>query len=274
MKFTPVLLIIFLWSCNPSIQYPEGGYNYPAMMSASDTNFYFYPIKDLISRRDSFIISYGHLFYQRFDEPNISLRPLPEETFRFTYEEVFGNTVIITITPNRIIIKEGNPGDIFNHDESRFTKTENTHLYLLKKRFPIDTTEGSSKLRKYLDSMIRLYPQLLDVAYYHSLYKRTIVNRNNKSAYSTTSLHLSNKQYYSLIHDINASGFWSLPQKISCSPVTTDGYGFIMEANTKMKYNIVRTNGCPGDTTKFTKACQKIIELAKLDKKIDLLWTN
>ena len=62
-----------------------------------------------------------------------------------------------------------------------------------------------------------------------------------------------------------------MPFKVECKDPPWDGYGFYLEANTKKKYKIVSTTGCPGDTTKFTKACQKMVELAKIDKEINLV---
>jgi len=44
---------------------------------------------------------------------------------------------------------------------------------------------------------------------------------------------------------------------------------FTFEANTKKRYKVVRVaNICPNDTSNFHKACQKIVEAAKLDKDI------
>jgi hypothetical protein len=105
------------------------------------------------------------------------------------------------------------------------------------------------------------------------LYEKTIVRSTEKFTYSVTKVSLTKQQYYSLIQQINSSGFWTMPYRIECPDPGMDGYVFTLEANTKEKYKIVSVEGCSDDTTKFTKACQKLIDLAKMDKEIQLTWS-
>jgi hypothetical protein len=85
---------------------------------------------------------------------------------------------------------------------------------------------------------------------------------------------LTKEQYSSLIQQINLSGFWAMPYRVECEDPAMDSDGFTLEANTKKKYKIVSVGGCPGDTTKFTKACQKLIDFAKMDKEMHLIWSG
>ena len=52
-----------------------------------------------------------------------------------------------------------------------------------------------------------------------------------------------------------------------------DGYGYSLEANTGKKYNYVGFVGpCDTDTTKFHKACQELIQMAKVEDRIRLAY--
>ncbi len=109
----PAILWAFLLftACQPQpgIQYPPGGYDYPVAVSGRDTNFYFYPIRNKFSRRDSFYTSLEYIIHKAFDEPNLSLRPMPVETFRLYYSTAFRYCVFITLTKNWLTVKKGYP---------------------------------------------------------------------------------------------------------------------------------------------------------------------
>jgi len=142
---------------------------------------------------------------------------------------------------------------------------------LLNRRYPIDTSGKSVWLRVYLDSMIKKYPQLLDVTYYKSLKEKALTINANKFEYSEKHLNISNTQYTAIVKAINSSGYWSLPYESDNCAATFDGEGYSLEANANSRYNIVGTSWCPSDTTAFAKACQKIIDLAQLNKRIRLV---
>jgi hypothetical protein len=271
MKYLIIIISLLFFSCQTQTKYPEGGFDYPKNVSNNDTNFYYYPLKDIEPRRDAFQDSYVYLFYQPFDEPNLSIKPQPKDIFRLTYGGALRESVIITITEDGIIVKKGSPSIIYNEDTSHLTEIEKFHLTLLKKRFPIDTSGRKPFVKHYLDSLTKLYPQLLDPNYYNKLYSKTIARNGEKFNYPITKINLTKQQYDLLIQQINSSGFWTMPYKIKCQYPPMDADGFTLEANTKEKYKIVTARGCPDDTTKFTKACQKLIEFAKMDKEIHLI---
>jgi hypothetical protein len=113
---------------------------------------------------------------------------------------------------------------------------------------------------------------LLDPAYYHKLIEKTIAYNDEKFSFETTKYPISKEQYRSLVEGINTSGFWSLPYHIDCAASIADGVEFTFEANTKKKYKVVWVFSCPNDTSNFHKACQKIVEAAKMDKEVQLIW--
>src|ERR1700754_5018778 len=69
------LIIIFLVACHPATHYPPGGYDYPKHFSTRDTNYYYYPIRNKVSRLDSIYNSWVYFTYRSIDEPNLSLAP-------------------------------------------------------------------------------------------------------------------------------------------------------------------------------------------------------
>lgn len=261
-----------MMSCNNSIKYPVGGYDYAENSAIKDTSFYFYPLRNIVSKRDSIRCAFESNFFNAFNEPNLSLSTKGKDIFRFTFEGFKSRPVIITLVEAKIIIKEGYDSEYYNEDETKLTEVETLHRNLLQKYFPINSKPVENPIKKYLDSVIQLYPQLLDSKYYYSLINKTIVPLEKPFAYKTHIILLSKEKYDTLINIIDASGYWSLPYKRECENETMDGYGFTLEANTQRKYNIVFSTDCPGDTTKFTKACQKLIEYANMDKKINLIW--
>ena len=263
MRFIALIFIVSFISCETGIHYPDGGYNYPANIVDEDSNLYDYPLKNIHGKKALFRSYYDYLVYQPFNEQNLSLRPLANETFRLTYSTSFGETMIITFSEGLMTIKKGNPPDHYEHDTSRLTHTENYLLRLLNRRYPIDTAGKPPGVKKYLDSMTKLYPQLLDAAFYHSLFEKEFFIKKEKFNYTERKINLSKREYTLLVNEINLSGFWKLPHVLECTTSMTDGDGFTLEANTKHKWQIVTLNSCTGTEPKFRKVWEKIFDFSK-----------
>lgn len=274
IKYIPLLLAVELLSCNSQVHYPDGGFDYPSNINSRDSDLYFYPIRNIESARDAFWDSYAYCYYRPFEEPNLSIAPQTKETFRLTYSNAFGAITIIRLTEDSIIVKEGYTAALYDEDTSSLNTIEKFHLSLLQSKFPIDTATMNAPKKHYFDSLLKLYPQLLDPSYYHTLYAKTIKRNNEKFDCTITRSRITKKDYDSLISQINLSGFWSAPYKIECKDPPMDGDGFCLEANTKKKYKVTFVYGCPDDTTKLTKVCQRLVALAHMDKKINLVWSG
>lgn len=266
------LFILFIVCCREYPTYPHGGYDYPKSIPAKDTNLYYHQLKGLVPIEEEFYDSYAYLFYQAYNEPNLSIRPQPKETFRLTYTTAFHDAVIIVFNEDSMTVKKGNSSSFYKEDTAALTDIEKVHFKLLKKRFPIDTATKKPWLKQYLDSMVKLYPQLLDPAYYHKLVDKTIAYSGEKFTPQITKFPLTKEQYKSLVQGINNSGYWSMPYQINCEITMADGDGFTFEANTRKRYKVVYVVGCNDSTSNYLKACQKIVETAKMDKEIQLLW--
>jgi hypothetical protein len=269
MKQGFYLFLIACISCKTEIKYPAGGYDYPKNIAAKDSNLYFYPIKDVESKRDAFRDYYAYLFYQPFDEPNLSIKPQEKETIRFTYAG-YNEQIIIFINEDSIVVKSGNPEMIYSYDVSKLSPLEILHLNLLQSRYPFDNPAYSPKKKKYLDSFTTHYPQLLNIDYYHKLYEKSYRRNEKIFKYSINKIGFTKQKFFKLIEEINSSGFWKSPFKLNCDAASTGDFGYFLEMNTPNQYKIVKAVGCPDETTNFLKLCEKIVQLAGMQKQIQL----
>jgi hypothetical protein len=136
-----IIFTILSYSCNSSdndlkIHYPPGGYDFSK--NITDTNFYHYPLIGKISRRDSFYIAYDDgYFFRLFKEPNISLQPADKTIFRLACGGRY-DCYVISLTEDKIIVKETK--DIYwpEIDPDKLTETERKHWLILRREFPLD----------------------------------------------------------------------------------------------------------------------------------------
>jgi len=268
MKILPSIIFICCLGCNEPIKYPPGGYDYPKEVKGDDTNFYHLPLKNILSRRDSFRTAQEYMLYRAVNEPNLSIIPMENETFRVTYSTAFGEFIIVSLSANIITVKKGNASGIYDQDTSRLTVSENYHLRFLGQNYPIDTTGKPAWKKKYMDSLTRVFPELLDANYYKRLLLKQSV-LNSQFSYQTRKNIISQTAFHSLIKELNESGFWLMPYEAEkeCGDTPMDGDGFTIEVNTKTKYQIVSYSDCY-DTTRFTKACQRLFNIAGLGKEL------
>lgn len=281
MQRTPIILMIAfictLFSCNNEIKYPDGGYAYPEHVDDKDTNFYYYPLKDKESRRDSFWDADDYMTYRQYDEPNLSIKPQSEDVFRFTYSTAFGPITIINLRKNEITVKKDVKGGftiIPAEYNTNLTDLEKFHLQILNRRFPLDAPQKKPYIREYLDSLIQIYPQLLDVNYYQSLVEKTIEINTTKPTYYFKKISIKENEFKRIVTLINESGFWTKPDQQKCEVTWTDGDGFSLEANTLKKYNIYNGFACPNDHGKFLTALEALIKAAQMDNEIGLIWSD
>jgi len=277
MKLFSFILVTLILSCKnhdkyPEVTFPDGGYELPKHLD-KDSIFYFYPIKSIESANDSFHDAfYGNLFLGAFGEPNISTKSFGEPIFRLIYECSTCIAYIITLTPTEIVVKKGDRVDYAKRDDSLLTDLENFHLGTLERNFPI--IKGNPKVtfyrQHYLDSLIDLYPKLLDPNYLNFLLAKVFVPCKTPFTYTTTKISISSEEYQHLINMLNESGYWKMPIHIDCNNAPMDGAGFTLEANTGSKYNITKFGSCEDGPTNFIRACQELVKLAKIDNKF--MW--
>jgi len=285
MPFNPTRPILFLVTaialvgCETPIHYPEGGYDYPKHYTARDTEFYYYPLKGVLSRKDSFHRAAAFFYFRHLKEPNLSIKYYGKDVFRLVYSITLGDSYVITLTRNEITVKKPEPDYykyVYYDNYSSLTKTEQYLLMQLERRFPFDGDDYKDRplLRKRIDSLIKLYPQLLDVNYYWSLVSKKLAPIKD-CAYSCVNIPITTKDFEHIVTVINASGYWKMPYEINCDSPPFDGDGFSLEANTVNKYNYVEFGSCVDHKPmqlKFENACQELIKYAKLDKEISALF--
>jgi hypothetical protein len=265
-----VISILFALSCKTGIEYPEGGYDYVKNYKAEDTGFYFLPVRDSFSRRDSFGVAWdSEALFPKFNEPNLSLKPLGEDVFRFMWYASLGGLYFVTLKTDRIIVKKSLGLNPCYNDTNKLSETERKHFELLDRYFPIDEHDFFSERRKrYFDSLIKIYPELLDPKYYFLL-KKKISCDTVRLKYSTKEIIITANQHKKLIDGFNNCGYWKLPVSpviIHPENMCMDYPDYSLEANTAKKYNYVRSFGClENPNVSFNKACQQLIKAAGLD---------
>ncbi len=268
MKKPHLYLILLLVACHPGIKYPPGGYPYPEHVADKDTSFYYYPIKNKIPRLDSLRDAMVSLMFKAYNEPNLSLRPMPSDVFRFTYGTALSRGVtLISLTPKEITVKIGTPTDEFEHlpDTGRLTPLERRLVHLLDWSYPLDDTSRHHSISRlhYLDSMGRLYPQLYSPAYYLSLEAKEYKHSRPIYTYTCKKIPITDSAFDHLVKGFNDAGYWRIALDVPCSETPFDGDGFTLEANTASQYNLVSGSSCSdADSGRFKQACQELIHYA------------
>lgn len=278
MKALAIFFTFFIYSCSNNDKqsnfiFPDGGYDFPKSINPNDSNFFSYPLKNVMPRRDSFrVANESPYFLKSFQEPNLSLRPSKEPTFRLIYMDRF-DFIIATITRNNATIKKWVKGQVFPiEDEGKLTELEKQHYYTLQRSFPLDEIKPNVIRQRIADSMLMLYPQLRSANYYQSLVNKISTQSEDKVLYSTEIIYISNATFERLVNLINSSGYWKLPYNTKCHDVPMDAGGFFLEANSGFKYNIVTGSMCGDKPSDFIKACEELIKVIRLDDKINLSW--
>lgn len=278
VKLTLLILstfIISIISCtdhtSTNISFPEGGYKYLTLVNRKDSSNYKYPLKEIISRRDSFNYSlWENYFYKSFNEPNLSLSAPQKSVFRFIFSFGYSElTTIASLYEDRIIIKEietGNPD--MDTDISNLNPLEQKHYKLLRNYFPLDNYHGNDDVRKKLDSLITLHPQLLDVTYYHTLIKKAAVINKEQMQYNERIIKINAKKYRYFINKINKSGYWQLlPDIDDCGDILHPDV-FFVEAATKNQYNFVKFVAClnkNSESYQLEQVCREIEQLGQIE---------
>ena len=268
-----VCTIIFLLSaCNgnrpKAIHFPVGGYSYPKEIDAKDSSFYIYPIKDSLSHKDSFeMTTYLEEVFTSYEEPNLSLRPPTQPVFRLVFQPSW-YIAILTLQEGKLLVKDIQTGyPLADFDERRLDTVEQDHLNLLRMHYPIDQFKGRSYQKAYLDSLVSVYPQLLEAAYYRQLTDKASEYGTEPFTYRTRELPLTKAQYNHFVRLINESGYWKLkPVEFNCIGESTHAGVYYLEAATPTKYNMVAYMICNEDSSKMAKAVNELIRFAKLDQ--------
>jgi len=272
------ILPTLLPDCRSGPTFPTGGYLYPKSISEKDTGFYLYPLKDILSKLDSFNHIWDNYEFQNLGEPNLSLRPLKAPEFRLFqpgYRE--SDDLIILLTPTTLTVKRQSA---FHHrfitDTNRLSQLERNLMWFMYYHYGKPRPDSLKRPLYYhfVDSMERRYPQLKDPKFYVQIAEKARVSDTAFRPCRSATRNITPYEYQSFVDSLNASGYWQMPYKRECNEgLAIDGpYYFSLEANTPERYNFVNGNPCPNDTNLFYKACQHLARLAGLKKEINILW--
>jgi hypothetical protein len=266
---------LLVFSCKrkdkPEIQFPEGGYPYSKNLNAQQEQFYFDPVKAEISKKDSVLIASDcPQLFQAFDEPNISISPPANPIIRMIFfTGRLGYEAFVTMTEAEIIAKETKSGYAMTYsDETKLDSLERRHFYLLRKCFPFNEYDGDVRTKRYLDSLIRVFPKLNESAYYVKLRRRAKGVSKEPFSYRSWKVPISKEIYDSIVGLINKSGFWKLPYiNYECDEGAMDGGdSYILEVATPKKYQVVNHAKCYHNSTPLDKACKALIKASKVDE--------
>jgi hypothetical protein len=246
--FFIITIVFAIAGCKPSVTFPEGGYNYPTKISSGDSSFYWVPIRDSVSSFDSLrmIMSDGQIF-KSFHEPNLSLRPMPEPVFRLSYAVMGVDLYIVSLMPDKMVVKEWKSGYSFPRTNTeKLTPEERQYYYYFQRYYPWHKPElyADTSKRGYGKILLARYPQLNDINYYIHLRKKSQDWGDEKFVFTTRVIRISDKIYARLVERINKSGFWTLPWKNFCEPMPMDGDGYMLEANTPKHFKVVVSSNC------------------------------
>ena len=276
LKFIFLSSLITYISCSSNkevnIVYPEGGYSYLTKAEARDSDFYFLPVRHTLSRQDSFMVtpSFRDLF-KAFNEQNLSISPPKEDIFRFIYaQDLYGQHAIVKLSKNKIEIKVPKSGTfVLAPDETKLDPLEKRHFNLLYRNYPLSEGTFSGPEKRYADSLIKIYPELLDPLYYRQLLDKLFSVYQGPFEYSTKEIKLTNDKYKYFVDLINNSEYWKRPfRSTDHAESFADGDAFFLEAITKNKYQCIMSNMYLDGPSKFRKACDELIEFAGIAKEI------
>jgi hypothetical protein len=274
-------LAIAVSACKDAhISYPEGGYEYPKNPTAKDARFYYCPLKDSMSRKDSFSASLDFFLFTYLHEPNLSVRPYGQDVFRLVYSAALGGVYSITVTEANIVVKRENPdfkNFVYNvyqdkisvFDEVPENYRPNPEKYLLwqiKQKFPFDTARQSKRGKRIIDSLFKVHPNLKDADYCWNLINKKMAPSRYLKIDSTV-IPITKKDFRHIVDLINNSGYWQMPAQLECENYGSDGFGYSLEANTAAKYNYVSFGSCIIKTMqqkKFAEACAELVKYAKV----------
>ncbi len=275
LLFATTLLVSAIIGCHSGIpiKYPDGGYNYPT--TVVDSSYYFYPIQKKFSRYDSVRISMWYHLFHAFNEPNLSLAPAKDDIFRIYFADSKSITTMITLTKDEIVVKKQiGFSDLYAGDTNRLNVLERFHYRYIRHKYPLEEKYApGTAAKRVADSLIKLYPQLIRPAYFKYLLEK-VRRPENEIKYTIVKKPIPHGEYYRLVSFINSNGYWKMPTKLECDPYIIHPHSYILEANTKRKYNFVWSYSCPDDTTHFANICQEIIKAAGLDTSINLVWSD
>ena len=278
MKSTLLIFSAFMISVisctdhtSTNISFPDGGYKYLPLVSSKDSSNYKYPLKEIISRRDSFNYSlWEDYFYKSFKEPNLSLSAPQKPVFRFVFSFGYSAlTTIVSLYEDRIVIKEVETGyPYLDTDRDKLDSLEQKNYKLLRNYFPLDSYSENDRVKRKIDSMISNYPQLLNVDYYYHLTKKTVVADEKPFKYNEREIKISNERYGYFVNKINKSGYWQLTPIIDDCKDMIHPDIFIVEAATKNQYNFVRFVACLNKNSKsyqLEQVCREIEQLGQIE---------
>ncbi|WP_336516553.1 hypothetical protein [Pollutibacter soli] len=271
MREIVVILSLSLFSCSNSTQnspitFPDVGYLFVKQPDPKDSSFPFYPTRHLESIRDS---TYDAFYLTKlldvFDEGNISLRGQEKPILRVIIQPSVASPIqIIRFTEGEVVVKKGNRVDYLKLNTKNLSPIEEQHFQIFNGGVPLSRRirESNSVGKRFWDSIIKVYPQLMEDEYYEYIMDKAFDPLEGSFTYSTRSIPFKRKQFKEMVDSLNSSGYWQLPIALGCRNMPTDGDLFIVESNSGSRYGVVKFSTCNDKPTKLKKTIEKLLTYA------------
>jgi hypothetical protein len=264
-----IIVILLFFSCKDSGTYKS---NVSVENALADTNTYIITTKDSLTSIDSFHVAfYWRLLIRAFNEEDFGVKQPTEDLIRFAFFEDY-NPVLVTFKKGTMVVKEVVEGYVnLDSDTSKLSDIERLHYKVIFTR--LIYRKPHDKLRRFDDSLVKVYPKLLDPHYYKYLELKAATKDRISITYKKRTVNVPNGAFQRIMDAIGRSGFWKLPYEVKCQNIPSDVSSYTIEVNKAGRYKINQVLSCPDDSTKLNIACQEIVKLAGLSGKADVLWT-
>lgn len=230
IKFISILLI--LQACK--ISEPSHS-KYISDSICLDTTTYF-PL-DLAKNRGDSLIIYGESAYLKaINEKKIYGCLLENDVLRLTYRRAFHEPVMIRITKDSLIIKYDVEA-IVDQSVYNMTKLSEDECEIWEafdeydSYIRFDQTENA-------DSILKLYPKILDSSYIKNLENKMYEPEFVKHHLRTQKVKITKREYRILLDSIDMSTFW-MKDNFNHVFAGMDGSDYLLEVSTKDHYHFV-----------------------------------
>ena len=241
-------------------------FDYPENPDTADSLFLAYPLRDIMSRSDSFNYAiWTPNWLKKWNEPNLSLGYSGEDLFRITYEASFRKPVCIRFNNHQMIVKEGVSGKLYEEvDFNLLDSVARWQYWFIQKSVLRSTNHPTQQWLIMKDSVLNAVPQITTFQFYKTLLAKATVPDSAEFTYREHLIALSPELYCSLIKEMQDSEFGSSSFSAGQSGLCTDSDGYAIEAHLEKKYKLSKRNVC-GDSSKVTAFCSRIFRIAGIN---------
>ena len=254
MKIIVVLILMFSISCTYKLRQ---GFRYQNETSSVDRLFYF-PLESKMKTKDKWMLSHLSEELLKIGQENLSLEPLEKETYRYTFFTSCGEPVVVKITEDSVVIKNGYNGidtvSVLNYmklnkkEEKIIRLWSDAQSYQSRMEDLKQKKDNSHQLAVFTEmytntmgSLRKVYPNVSNTAYFDHLNKLSLERTYHQHKATIIRRAIKKNEFDQLLFEFNYRKFWRLknyresnepPPSLGCSAE-------LIEANTKEGFYFV-----------------------------------